>query len=111
MPRPKLEPTHKQREFVRTLTGYGFSQEMIARRIGIRSPKTLRKHFREELDKGSLDANATVAQTAFQMAISGKHPLMTMFWMKCRGGWRESRDAQVMPSALPPFIVAKEGAL
>jgi len=108
MPRPELEPTKQQREIVMALTAYGFSQKEIARKIGIRSAKTLRKHFREELDLGQLDANATVAQSAFQMAKSGKHPLMTMFWMKCRAGWKEQRAFPPAPGAPPPFIVAKE---
>ena len=108
MPRPKMEPTQKQRELVRSLIAYGFSQDKIAREIGIRSAKTLRKYFRAELDLGELEANATVANAAYKMATSGRHPVMTMFWMKCRAGWKEQRDFQPAPGVLPPFIVVRD---
>jgi hypothetical protein len=110
MPRPKIKPTQAQRDLVRSLVAFGVSQEKIARQIGIRSAKTLRKHFREELDRGELEANANVANAAYKMATSGQHPVITIFWMKCRAGWREQRDFQATPGAPPPFIVAKEEA-
>ena len=37
-----------------------FRGEEIARFIGLRSPKTLRRHFREELDRAATEANAQV---------------------------------------------------
>ena len=40
-----------------------FRGEEIARFIGLRSPKTLRRHFREELDRAATEANAQVAQS------------------------------------------------
>jgi hypothetical protein len=109
MARPKLKPTKEKRTIVRSLAAYGFRHETIARAIGIRSPKSLRKHYREELDRGQLEANAKVAQTAFQMASSGQHPVMTIYWLKCRAGWKESRDSS-LPVAPPAFIVAQEAA-
>jgi hypothetical protein len=43
-----------------------------------------------------------VMQTAFKMAVSGKTPAMTMFWLKTQAGWKEhqlepeiERDIQV----------------
>ena len=107
MPRPKLEPTSRQRDLVRSLAACGVAHEYIAREIGIKSPKTLRKYFRDELDLGAERANATVAKTAFQLAASGTCPAMTMFWLKSRAGWREQREFQP-PGAPPPFIVAKD---
>jgi hypothetical protein len=107
MPRPKLNPSDEDRRLVKSLAAYGVPQEHIARRIGIRSVKTLRKHFREELDQGSLDANSNVATTLYKMAKSGQHPIATMFWLKCRAGWRDQPTFSA-PTAPPPFIVAKE---
>ena len=66
MPRPTLNPTDEERRLVKSLAAFGVPQEQIARRVGIRSVKTLRKHFREELDEGSLDANSTVAKTLYK---------------------------------------------
>ena len=51
--------------------------------------KTLRKHFRRELDRGTIEANAKVAQTLFTMATVDKNVAAAIFWMKARGGWRE----------------------
>src|SRR5947207_9488960 len=47
-------------------------------------PKTLRKHFSEELSKGLAEATAAVARTAYEMALSGRYPAMLLFWLKCQ---------------------------
>jgi hypothetical protein len=57
MPRPRLNPTEDQRRMVKTMTAMGAKQEDVAARIGVRSQKTLRKHFRKELDQGGSEAN------------------------------------------------------
>ena len=108
MPRPRFTPTPEQRRLVKSLAAYGTPQELIARRLGIRSPKTLRKHFRQELDDGILEANAKVAQTMYEMATSGEHPTATMFWLRTRNGWRDSYSVEARSITPPPFIVAKE---
>ena len=108
MPRPKLNPTQEQRQLVRSFAAVGISQEAIAKQIGVRSPKTLRKHFREELDRGSTEANYKVAQTLFRMATSGEHPAATIFWMKTRNGFREHATPERPPMPPPPFIVAQD---
>jgi hypothetical protein len=35
--------------------------------------KTLRKHFRNEIDKGSIEATSKVAQSLFRVATEGKN--------------------------------------
>ena len=57
MPRPQLKPTEEQRRLVKSMAAVGTPHEDITRKVGFRSPKTLRKHFREELDIGIIDAN------------------------------------------------------
>ena len=107
MPRPKLQPTEENRKLVRLMAASGVDQEQIAARIGIRSPKTLRKHYREELDRGAVDANMMVSQSLFKMATSGNCPAATIFWLKSRAGWKDHRGFE--PSASPQsFIVARE---
>ena len=108
MPRPKLRPTDEQRRLVKSLSAYGVPQEQIANRIEIRSPKTLRKYFREELDGGALEANSNVARTLYKMATSGNHPSATMFWLRNRAGWKERPMNEMAPTLPPPFIVAQE---
>ena len=63
MPRPRLKPTDEQRRLVKSLAAMGTPHTDIARKIGLRSPKTLRKHFRKELEMGAMEANYRVAQT------------------------------------------------
>ena len=82
-------PTEEQRKIVRAMSSYGIPQDDICKVVGI-SPKTLRLVFRDELDRAAIEATAKVAQTCYQMAISGQHPAATFFWLKTRAGWRET---------------------
>jgi hypothetical protein len=50
---------------------------------------TLKRHYREELDLGLARANAVVASTLFGQAKGGNVTAM-IFWLKTRGGWRET---------------------
>ncbi len=85
------EPTEEQRKTVRAMSGFGIPQPDIATLLEI-DAKTLRKHFRRELDRGSIEATAKVAQTLFQMATSGQNTAAAIFWMKARAGWREKQE-------------------
>lgn len=84
MPRPSYQPTDEQRQMVKSLSAMGLRQEDICDMVGLRSPKTLRKHFRQELSSGMAEANAAVAHVAYEMAVSGRFPAMTFFWEKCQ---------------------------
>ena len=106
MPRPAFKATEQQRRLTRSMAAYGVPQEDIAKVIGVRSPKTLRKHFRRELDLSAIEANTRVAQTAYRLAISGNSVLATMFWLRTRAGWKETCSADQTRIAPPPFIVA-----
>jgi hypothetical protein len=106
MPRPKLHPTDEQRRTVKQFAAVGTPQDDIASKIGIRSPKTLRKYFREELDMGLVDANATVPSSLFQKAREGNVEAQK-FWLMNRAGWGRS-TAQTTAAAPPPFVVARE---
>jgi len=108
MARPKFEPTGEQRRTVKSMSAYGSKQEEIAKVIGLRSPKTLRKHFSKEIALGAIEANAQVAQTLYQMATSKECPAATIFWLKTRAGWREVQVVETRPAAVPNFIVAQD---
>jgi hypothetical protein len=81
MPRPSFKATTEQRKTVKSMAAVGLTHEQIATAIGIRSPKTLRKHFRKELTIGAAEATASVSAAALQMALSGKYPEVTKFWL------------------------------
>src|ERR1700676_5048790 len=101
MARPRFNPTAEQKKTVEAMSAYGISEDEVARTMGDHGidPKTLRKHFRHELDIGATKANSAVAQTAYQMATSGKCPAATMFWLKCRAGWKERPGPEPMSTA------------
>jgi hypothetical protein len=83
-----FEATAEQRRTVRAMAGFGVPQEDIATFLDI-DPKTLRKHFRAELDRGSIEATTKVAQSLFRMATEGNNVAAAIFWMKARAGWSE----------------------
>ena len=105
MPRPKLSPTDEQRRLVKQLAAVGTKHEDIAHMVKIRSPKTLRKHFREELDRGAAEANANVAGALYKNAMDGDTNAQK-FWLQTRAGWGRSSFERV--STPPPFIVVRE---
>jgi len=86
---------------VKSMVAVGHTHEEIARKIGIRSPKTLRKHFREELDLGATDANYRVGKTLYEMAVSGNNIAATIYWDKTRCS--QKRPNKTSPA---PFVVA-----
>ena len=73
------------------MAAYGVPEPAIARVVGI-DAKTLRKHYRDELDTGQVKATAKVAEFLFHKATSEGPQCVTaaIFWMKTRGGWREA---------------------
>ena len=90
--KPPHEPTRSQREMVQLYAAVGTRHDDIARVLGI-DPKTLRKHYRNELDLAAVRANATIGGALFNKAKDGDTASM-IFWMKTRGGpgWRERQD-------------------
>ena len=66
----------------------GTTQETIAKIIGI-DLKTLRKHYRAELDLATAQANAAIGGALFNKAKGGDTTAM-IFWMKTRARWSEN---------------------
>ena len=95
---PKFEPTDEQRKMVKAMSGFGILQEDIAKVIGI-EPKTLRRRFRDELDRGMIEANVKVAQSLFQMATTGKNVAAAIFWMKARASGRDRPEPSQQSNA------------
>src|SRR3954454_13695176 len=88
--RPSFEPSQSERQMVEAMAGCGVPEADIAAVIRI-APKTLRKHFREELDTGHIKANAKVAGNLYRIANGSGREAVTaaIFWLKVRAGWRE----------------------
>jgi hypothetical protein len=88
MGRRAHRPDPAQRRQVEALAAYGIPEADISGVVGI-DPKTLRKHYREELDLGETKANAQVAGFLFNAAKNG-NVTAQIFWLKTRAKWRET---------------------
>jgi hypothetical protein len=88
--RPPHAPTEALRRQVKALAAYGVPQDEIGRVIGISKP-TLERHYRDELDRGEVEANAKVAESLFRKATGDGAQAVTaaIFWLKTRARWRE----------------------
>jgi hypothetical protein len=69
------------------LTAHGTPETDISRVVDI-DPKTLRKHYREELDLGETKANAQIAGFLFNSAKNG-NVTAQIFCLKTRAKWLE----------------------
>lgn len=90
MANPKHSPTKAQRELVSLHATMGTTQADIANLLEI-DDKTLRKHYRKELDQSVAKANATIGGALFNKAKAGDTTAM-IFWMKTRARWSEKTE-------------------
>lgn len=73
----------------------GLTTEQMAHILGV-GPATLDRRIadypeiKDAINKGRSMAIFNVAASAYQQAISGKNPAMTMFYLKCRARWKET---------------------
>jgi hypothetical protein len=89
--RPLYRPTPESRRQVATMAGFGIHQTEIARVLSI-DAKTLRVHFRDELDTGMTQANMRVAQALYTNAVNHNNVAAQIWWTKARMGWRDATD-------------------
>lgn len=83
------EPTAETRSNVKALASVGTTQEHIAIYLDI-DVKTLRKHYRRELDTALILANSNVAKSLYKNANDG-NVTAQIFWLKTKGGWSEKK--------------------
>jgi hypothetical protein len=107
MARKEFHPSDEQRRWVTVMSSYGIRQEDMATEVGLRSPKTLRKHFREELDRGRIGSDGKVRKTLFELAESGEYPNVTIHWVR-QADWRAKAARESHPAAIPSFVVARD---
>jgi hypothetical protein len=99
--RPAYKPDEAHRRQVEAMAAYGIPEPDIARVVGI-DPKTLRKHYRDELDLGSTKANAQVAGFLFNSARNG-NVTAQIFWLKTRARWKETPSEHWHTGAIGTF--------
>ena len=67
----------------------GVTQEQMMKVIGVTDP-TFRKHYSDVYHEGKASGVAAVAETLYKMAVSGKVPSATFFFLKTQAKWRET---------------------
>ena len=89
--RPEYEPTEADRNTVRSMASQGVPHETIALCLGKDGidAKTMRKHFRRELDTAAAITNANIGTNVYNAAMRGE-AWACCFWLKCRAGWKDS---------------------
>jgi hypothetical protein len=94
--RPERQFTDKDRAFVRAMAMAGAQHERIAEVVGC-TAKTLRKHFRVELDHGRDQANANVVANLYRQATKDdpRATVAAIYWTKAQMGWREAARTEV----------------
>lgn len=86
-------------EKIEKMASVGLAVDQIAALLNV-SKRTFERRMKEEpaildaLEKGRARATFKVANRAYKMAESGHCPAMTMFWLKCRAGWKETRGVE-----------------
>jgi hypothetical protein len=91
--RPRHLPDSTTRNKVFMLSTVGTRHEDIATVLNI-SADTLTKYYHDELAKGRIEANASVAETLFKQAKEGNTTAM-IFWLKSRAKWKETSQHEI----------------
>jgi hypothetical protein len=87
MPPRTKTPTKEQRKQVKTLSGFGLSQDQIALVMQI-DRNTLAKYYKEELVLGKAEAFALATNSLFSNIKKGKEASI-FFYLKCQHRWSE----------------------
>jgi predicted transcriptional regulator len=104
-------PNDKNRAMVVALVTNGATHDRIAEHLAI-SPKTLRKHYAEQLDFGTENLLAAVLGNLASIATKG-HGMAAVqaakYLLSCRGGYREHAVLAFEPAAGLPGYIAESG--
>ena len=92
--KPTFKPTDEERALVEQMCSVGIPQESICLviRDGI-DDKTLRKHFRRELDTAAIKANAAVAGALYKSALEGSTQA-AIWWTKTGMKWSDKQEIE-----------------
>jgi len=97
------EPTDILRQTVSLHAAVGTPQSDIARLLEV-DEKTLRKHYRNELDLGAIKANAKGGGALYNKAIAGD-TTAAIWWSKTRMGWKDESRVTMAGDADNPLKV------
>lgn len=90
--KPEHQPTLESRQKVSDLICSGFTQSDAADHLDI-DEKTLRKHYRDELDKSKREKTVILANGLYKDAVEGNAQARE-FWLKCQGRWSYAKPPE-----------------
>lgn len=96
-------PTKKTRERVWMAVALGIPIPEVAFLIGLGSEHTLKKHYKEEIERARHEANIAVGGQLYKKCMEGDTASI-LFWMKCRMRWKEKHDVEVSVTELPRIL-------
>lgn len=106
MARPTKQPTEEQRRQVETLSGYGLTQEQIARMLKLSLP-TLRKWCHHEMKSGKDKAYTQAVNSLFSNIKKGKEASI-FFYLKTQHCWRETNRTELTGANGTPLTAVME---
>ena len=96
-------PTENDKKQVEISAGLGLPHEQIGALIGI-DDKTLRKHYRQQLDIGKAKSSAAIARSLYNKAMGGDTTAM-IWWTKAQMRWSETVKNEVTGADGEPFDI------
>lgn len=91
---PGFKPGIAQSREVAVLSALGLEAKEIALALNVEE-KLLKTYYSRELMVSQKISNAMVARKALEMAMSGRFPEMTKFWLKARAKWKETSGVEI----------------
>jgi len=89
-----VEITDEDAGKAESMAACGLRDQDIAAVLGL-AESTMKRKIGPRLVRGRGKGLASVAATAYRMAAGGKHPTMTQFFLRARGGWRDQEAAAI----------------
>jgi len=99
MGRKRIELPSDIASKIREYSSRGLTKQNIADLLEI-SLSTLERRMEGEKDleiafrAGRAKSVNAVAEAAYHMAISGRYPNMTLYWLKAHGGWGDDKNEE-----------------
>lgn len=107
---PAHAPTDVTRKQAQQAAGFGLPQDQIGALLGI-DDKTLRKHYRAELDEGKALANLAIGGKLFAKAMDGDGDTACLiWWSKCQMRWSEPAREVIVSASIISISAALESA-
>lgn len=91
---PGFKPGPAQSREVSVMAALGLTPKEISVVINVEE-KMLKLYYSKELNVSRNIANVVVARKALEMAVSGRFPEMTKFWLKTQAKWKETNALEL----------------